>query len=268
MHIIKPGNILMEQTNNNSLSKINQLISKWPNGAVITMAQLKRQGYSRQLVNKYKSSRWITPVGNGAYRKYNDKIDWFGGIYGLQSSGYPVFIGGKTSLELLGLAHYLGPEINRCWLFAQTGTRLPRWFSEYPWGIDISFKTTNLFSQSNRLGLTDYKHKEFTVQISAAERGALEMMYHIPNNQGFDEAYRIMENLATLRSGVVQQLLVNCNSIKVKRLFMYMAQKVRHGWFEQLHPEQIDFGRGKRVILKNGVLDNQYQITVNPENTY
>ncbi|NQT27639.1 type IV toxin-antitoxin system AbiEi family antitoxin [candidate division KSB1 bacterium] len=258
----------MEQVDKNSIPKINQLISEWPNGAVMTMAQLKHKKYSRQLIDKYKSSRWISPIGHGAYRKYNDKVDWFGGIYGLQASGYPVFIGGKTSLELLGLAHYMGPEINRCCLFGETGTRLPKWFLEYPWKIDILYKTTNLFSRSIRLGLTDYKHKEFTVQISAPERGSIEMMYHIPNNQGFDEAFRIMENLATLRSDMVQQLLLNCNSFKVKRLFMYMAQKVHHGWFDQLNPEQIDFGKGKRVILKNGILDNQYQITVNPENTY
>jgi hypothetical protein len=258
----------MEPMDKNSIPKINQLISEWPNGAVMTMAQLKHKKYSRQLIDKYKSSRWITPIGKGAYRKYNDKVDWFGGIYGLQASGYPVFIGGKTSLELLGLAHYLGPEINRCYLFGKTGTRLPRWFLDYSWEIDMIFKTTNLFSQSFRLGLTDYRHKEFTVQISAPERGAMEMMYHIPNNQGFDEAFRIMENLTSLRSDMVQQLLLNCNSFKVKRLFMYMAQNVHHGWFDQLTPEQIDFGKGKRVILKNGILDNQYQITVNPENAY
>jgi len=258
----------MEMNENNALPKLNQLISDWPNGAVITMTQLRQKGYSRQLIDKYKSSRWISPVGKGAYRKYQDKIDWFGGVYGLQSSGASVFIGAKTALELHGLAHYLAPELNRCYLFGKPGIRLPRWFSSYSWKITILYKTTNLFSQTVQSGLTDYKHKEFTVRISSPEQAAMEMMYHIPNNQGFDEAFRIMENLATLRSDLVQQLLKNCSSIKVKRLFMYMAQKVRHAWFDQLNPDEIDFGKGKRVIVKNGILDNQYQITVNRENTY
>ena len=34
-----------------------------------------------------------------------------------------------------------------------------------------------------------------------------------------------MENFVSLRSEIVQRLLVTCRSIKVKRLFMYMAEK-------------------------------------------
>ena len=41
-----------------------------------------------------------------------------------------------------------------------------------------------------------------------------------------------MENLATLRSEVIQELLIACSSIKVNRLFIYMAKKVSHTWIE------------------------------------
>ncbi len=77
-----------------------------------------------------------------------------------------------------------------------------------------------------------------------------------------------MENLATLRAELVQKLLENCHSIKVKRLFMYMAEKIAHSWVEELNTDRLDFGSGKRVIVPNGVLDKKYQITVEHENPY
>ena len=44
---------------------------------------------------------------------------------------------------------------------------------------------------------------------------------------------------------VVQKLLEMCRFVKVKRLFMYMAEKHRHPWVEKLDLSRIDFGKGK-----------------------
>ena len=61
---------------------------------------------------------------------------------------------------------------------------------------------------------------------------------------------------------MVQSLLVICRSIKVKRLFMYMAEKQEHSWVSELEPSRIDFGKGKRMIVPNGRYDRKYGITV------
>ncbi|HEX9971507.1 MAG TPA: type IV toxin-antitoxin system AbiEi family antitoxin domain-containing protein, partial [bacterium] len=83
----------------------------------------------------------------------------------------------------------------------------------------------------------------------------------------FAEASHLMENLATLRPQLVQQLLEQCNSIKVKRLFLYFAEKHDHEWFNHLNKNKINLGSGKRVVVKNGKLDKKYQITVLSETT-
>ena len=44
--------------------------------------------------------------------------------------------------------------------------------------------------------------------------------------------------------------LEECRSVKVKRLFLFMAEKARHAWFEALDLDRIDLGSGKRVIPK------------------
>lgn len=53
--------------------------------------------------------------------------------------------------------------------------------------------------------------------------------------------------------------------IKVKRLFLYMAERHQHPWLAQIQTARITPGTGKRVLIKHGVLDPQYQITVPPK---
>ena len=71
-----------------------------------------------------------------------------------------------------------------------------------------------------------------------------------------------MEGLNNLRPNQVQKLLEDCSSIKVKRLFLYLAEKANHNWVKHLNTERIDLGSGKRSIVKNGVYDSKYKITV------
>ncbi len=61
---------------------------------------------------------------------------------------------------------------------------------------------------------------------------------------------------------VLQSLLECCTSVKVKRLFMYMAESHQHPWVGKLDLSIVDFGQGKRVIVKAGLLDKKYNITV------
>ena len=61
---------------------------------------------------------------------------------------------------------------------------------------------------------------------------------------------------------MIQTLLEHCRQIKVKRLFLYLADKLHLPWFEGLDLGRIDTGKGKRVIEANGILDKKYLITV------
>jgi hypothetical protein len=71
-----------------------------------------------------------------------------------------------------------------------------------------------------------------------------------------------MNGLPTLRPNVVQQLLVACRSIKVKRLFLWAAEAAQHDWVTRLAPGKIDLGTNKRQLYKGGRLDAKYRITV------
>lgn len=51
----------------------------------------------------------------------------------------------------------------------------------------------------------------------------MEMLYLVPKVHSFEEADLIMESLSTLRGDLLQKLLEKCNSVKVKRMFLYLS---------------------------------------------
>lgn len=79
------------------------------------------------------------------------------------------------------------------------------------------------------------------------------------------DLYYVMEQLTTLRPGLVQTLLEQNSSVKMKRLFLFMAEKAGHAWFSDLDLQKIDTGSGKREIVPNGVYDSKYQIVIPEE---
>ena len=245
------------------MSKINQLISNWPKGSVMLSSELTKNGYPPDLIKIYVQSGWLESIGYGVYKLSEDKVDWYGGINALQvqkkSNIHP---GGKTALILKGYAHYLSNSINRVDLFGNKAGLLPKWFKDHDWGTQINFVQTKMFDYSNATYYTSISYKEFELLISSPELAVMEMLYLVPTAQSFDEALKITEGLTTLRPQLVQSLLEECNSVKVKRLFLFMSEKCQHQWFNNLETDRVNLGSGKRMVVQNGVFDKKYQITV------
>jgi hypothetical protein len=215
-------------------------------------------------VHVYEKSAWIRRIGQGAYVRVGDTIHWPGGLYAMQAQmGLPVHVGGKTALEMQGYAHYLplgkGAVVT---LFGRPGTRLPAWFRQYDWGVEFRYITTRLFDDAMDAGLTQKDLGSYTVTISSPERAIMEVMYGLPKDASFEEVTLLMEGLTTLRPRMLQVLLEQCRSVQVKRLFMYFAEDCNHAWVKKLDVSKVDFGKGKRMIVKGGRFNAKYNITV------
>ena len=173
-----------------------------------------------------------------------------------------VHAGGKSALELKGYGHYLSAGKRRLFLYACPGTALPAWFQGDRLGVDLVVTRTGLFPADSLEGFSEWKERELVIRISAPERAVMEMLYLVPGTVGIDEAFLVMESLTTLRSDLVQTLLESCRSIKVKRLFMHMAERQGHAWLEKVDLGRVNLGKGKRMIIPHGAFDPKYQITV------
>jgi hypothetical protein len=245
-------------------SKINQLLQRWPNGTVAVSPWLEKQGAYQQLVQKYEATAWVRRLGQGAYAKVGDKVEWTGGLYALQEQlKLPIHAGGKTALQLQGYAHFLpmgkGTILS---LFGPPDVKLPVWFKQYRWGAKVRYTTTNLFAGESDQGLTKKDLGSYSIKMSTAERAMMEVLYGVPQVDSYEEARLLMEGLTTLRPRVVQGLLEKCPSVKVKRLFMLLAENCKHAWVAKVDTAKIDFGKGKRMLVKGGRFDSKYQITV------
>ena len=245
------------------MSKINQLINSWPKGSAKLSKELTKNGYPPDLIKNYVKSGWLQSMGYGVYKLANDNVDWYGGIYALQvqknSSIHP---GGKTALIIKGYSHYLSNSLGRVDLFGNKTGLLPKWFKENDWGVQTNYIQTKMFDYSNKEYFSSISYKEFELLLSSPELAAMEMLSLVPKGQSFDEAAKIMEGLTTLRPQLVQSLLEECKSVKVKRLFLFIAEKHDHGWLDELNIKKINLGSGKRVIVRHGMLNKKYNITV------
>lgn len=244
--------------------KLNPLIADWPVGAIYATSWLKKSGFSDQLLNRYKKSHWLTSVGPGALKRAGDEVSYQGAVYALQKQlDSSIHVGAKTALALQGKAHYLQLGNVTATLFGGSEAKLPAWFNKANWNVKTEYHSTSFLPPE--LGLVDLELKTFTVKISSPARAIMECLYLTPKKQELMECYELLEGLTNLRPQQVQALLETCTSVKVKRLFLFLAEKAKHGWFEYLDVSKVDLGAGKRSIVVNGVLNTKYQITVPKE---
>ena len=246
-------------------SIINKLLREWPKNTVAVYAWLDGRGVYRQLAGTYVKSGWIERIGQGAFKRAGEDVDWSGGLYALQAQlGMSVHPAGKTALQLQGNAHYLPASLKqgKAVLFGSKNEKLPTWFKGYEWGVDIRYVMTGLFGKDTVSGITTYNAGNYEFKISSPERAALEFCYDVPIRESFDELDQIMSGLTTLRPRIVQELLEKCGSIKAKRLFMYLAEKHNHAWVDKLDTKRVDFGSGKRALCTGGHYNGKYKIVV------
>lgn len=245
-------------------SKINILLNSQPQGIVLLSSWLAEQGYSYDLQQRYKKGNWLHSIGIGALIRANDQVGYEGAIYALQQqASMSIHPGGKTALSFLGKAHYLELKRGKIALFGGDKERLPAWFRKFDWGVKVEYYETTFLPKD--LGLIDIEVKNFTIKVSGAARAIMECLYLAPKDQDLIECYELMEGLNNLSPIQLQALLEKCQSVKVKRLFLYMAEKAQHTWVDYLDKEKIDLGKGKRSIVKNGAFVYKYGITVPKE---
>lgn len=245
-------------------SKINRLLSLQPQGTVMISTWLTDQGYSSDLQKRYRKSGWLESVGTGAMIRAGDSVGYEGAVYALQKQlNMSVHPGGRNALALLGKAHYLELAQKKVTLFGKYNEKLPVWFQKHNWGLGFDYYQSSFLPSD--LGLTVVDLTTFPIKVSSAERAIMECLYLAPEKQELLECYELMEGLNNLRPNLVQKLLEECRSVKVKRLFIYMAEKAGHAWAQYLNLKKIDFGSGKRSLVKNGVYVSKYQITVPKE---
>lgn len=241
--------------------KIKKLLDLHVPGTIMLASWLEKNGFSRELQHRYQRSGWLESIGVGAFKRPNENVNWQGALWTMQNqAGLPVFVGGPTALAVSGYSHYLRTESENIYFFSPLKITLPAWFKKYSWHETIEHIKTS-FLPAN-VALSKYQTNQFSITISSNERAIFELIYLTPEKQDLLEIYQVMSGLVNLRPQIIQKLLEECTSVKVKRLFLYMAKKANHQWFQFLDLSNIKLGEGDRSIVKNGLYNSEFQITI------
>ena len=178
----------------------------------------------------------------------------------------PVHLSARCALELSGLAHFVPLGKKQSLQLSTHNTVkvvIPNWFTEhFKDQMTLTLIQRNLFQDDALIGITKKRIEGIECDISTPERAILEVLDLVPQNMQYEHAYYLMEGLQTLRPTLVQDLLIKCSSIKVKRLFLHLAEKCNMPWLKRINTNKIVLGQGVRSITKGGCLDPKYQISV------
>jgi hypothetical protein len=243
------------------VTKINYLLQQIPAGTVLFSPWLVSKGYPYGLQQRYRMNGWLTSIGKGAMIRTGDKLTLDGAIYSLQVyDAMTIHFGGRTALGMQGLSHYLELDAKETILVAPRGIKLPEWFNKYNWETKPVLINTSFLPADQ--GLTNFVDSGFSVRISNPVRALMECLLLAPDRFDLVEAFQLMESLTFVNPETVQSLLDQCQSVKVTRLFLFLARKAGHSWFNKIQTQNLNLGKGKRVIELNGAFDPRYQITV------
>lgn len=271
--------------------KLNRLQRLVPTGLVVTAAWLNDHGYSSALLRKYVANGWLEQPARGIYRRPAGKLLWQHVVVSLQTLlETPVFVGGRTALEQQGLSHYISQNSPRE-VHLYFDAKPPGWIKKVLLEESLVlhrsrrlFKSTQMrssgiwssehqaFLEANvtipdDLSLQGWGQWHWPLVMSKPERAVLELIDEVPENESFHQADMLIEGLRTLSPRRMQTLLEECTSIKVKRLFLWFAERHQPPWLNELTYEHIDLGSGKRSLAPGGKLDHKYLITV-PKGMY
>ena len=250
-----------------NIDKLKLLVSQGAHEMVFTSKWLRSLGINNKLTWWYLHSGWLERIGSKAYKRSGSVVSWEGAVAAIQQQlQAPVYVSGKTALQLLGKAHYLPiGGIKTVELFTLPTLSIPDWLTETKhFSVKFNIHKSGLFNPKTQktIGLTKQEIDNIQLLVSAPERAIMEVLLDVPKKVSYEESLQLMENLAYLRPQVMQTLLENCRSIKVKRLLLHMAEICQHEWLKELNLKRINLGKGKRKIGSGGNYDSKYQMSV------
>ena len=240
-----------------------------PPGLIVTRKWLIAQGLTRHALDNQVKSHQFVPLLPGVYARPHVMLFWQNLVCSLTSVlDTGLHLGGISALSLQGFAHYMAlsdsPVVH---LYGEKAP--PAWTKNVVPRVEpVWHSTKRLWGQGAESVVSkhtvDFKWRDDLppMKISSPERAYLELLMDVPGAISFEHADELMQGLTQLSPRKLDELLSACKSVKVKRLFFWMADRHHYAWRKKLNVEDYELGKGKRVIAKAGKLDAAYQITV------
>ena len=243
-------------------SKINRLLSYGVYGGLFFSEWLSKMGYSAQLTKRYKDNGWLESLTNGVMYRRSEKLSALAAVYSFNKQTEKTLrIAAHSALELYGFSHYV--PMGKPKLMVSFDPMKPKdWVKSDKFDMSIIPFSTSIFSKPSTHLL---KKDNLELLVSTPEQAFLECLYLVPAHYNYMDLYYLMEQLTSLDPMAIQKTLGNTSSQRVKRMFLYMAEKAGHYWFDMLDLNSVGMTRSKLQLVENGAYVSKYKITVPKE---
>ena len=233
----------------------------------------------RHTVDNWLKSGQLVAVARGVFKRPDSELTWQSVACSLQRMGADLTPGGLTALELQGFGHYLSLG-SRTVVHLYGRSHLPEWVNHLLPDTTFERHASPEFDSSKddpgfqhtlwRTQVMPFGNEKCPLNISTPELAMLELLMDVPRSVSFEHADNLFQGLPNLSPQKLTRLLEHCKNVKVKRLFLWLAERNQSPWLKRLDLRRFSIeggtlGSGKRVIAEGGRLDRKYLITVPSE---
>ncbi len=242
------------------------ILEKIPDGLLITRQKLKEIGFRKPAIDYLLRSGKLTSISRGVYRKPGPPLKWEHFVYSAIQLGHDVHVGGRSALDSLGFAHYLPlGGLQQIHLYCEG--KLPSWLTTLKKPVQIVSHQLKIFKNLPAAAITErpFGHWDWQIPYASIELALLELLNDVRDESDFRMADTYFEAATTLRPKLLNQLLPACKMVRVNRLFLWFTKRHNLQYLDSLNLSEINLGNGKRMIVRGGTLDKEFQITVPKE---
>lgn len=236
-----------------------------PEEVIVSRKWLVKNDLDRHAIDNLVKAKQLNKVSNGVYSRGENPPSWQAIVYSLQHIfNFECVVGGLTALELHGFSQYVSLGKQK-YIEMYVKKPLPRWIQFLNKECFFKNHSSKTVVGEKTLAFTTnlvWKQGMGELIVSTPERAILEVLLDLPEKISFEHADELLEGLTNLSPTVLQQLLEGCRNIKVKRVFLWLAERHNYPWLSKLNLETVDLGSGNRMLEKGGKLNSKYKISV------
>lgn len=245
-----------------STSKINRLLTESVPGGLLFSSWLRKNGYSSQLLKRYRDSEWLESLAHGVMFRRNDRLSAMSAVFCYnQQNGKNARIAAHSALKLHGFSHFVPMGKPKLMVCFESGN-VEEWTKSDRFDMTIVPFNTSIFKKP---ATQSYRKDALELLVSTPEQAFLECLHLVPEHYNYMDLYYIMEQLTALDPEKVQTALENTSSQRVKRMFLYMSEKAGHYWTDLINDKEIGLTTSKLQLVEKGVYVPKYKITVPKE---
>ena len=171
-----------------SANKIDLLLRMGTKNGLYFSEWLKKNGYSDQLISKYRQSGWLTSLAKGVVYRTGDKLSAYAAVscYNNQLNRQ-LRVAAHSALELFGFNHYV-PMGKPVLMVAHSGISIPKWMNADYFDRTIKPFETNMFTT---IQTSTVKVEGVNLLVSSPEQAFMECMLLAPDRYGYMDLYYI-----------------------------------------------------------------------------